>query len=121
MDANEFIEGGARLVSGRSAAPCIMASHRCDLCMARSAPWCTEPHNHAASHYMFTKNPVLIQEGPAGGGKYNRRSRPRSLTQHGIRHMRPAEGEGMMGLPPNYTAVGSAKGQLNQINQVPFN
>ena len=50
VDANEFIEGGARLASGRSIAPCIMASHRCDLCKARSAPWCTEPHNHAASH-----------------------------------------------------------------------
>ena len=111
VDANDFIEGGARLVSGRTTAPCIMASHRCELCKASSAPWCTDPHNHAASHYMFTKNPVLIQEGTTDSGKYNRRAVPRKLAQHGVRHMRPAEGEGIMGLPPNYTAVGSVEGQ----------
>ena len=76
VDANEFIEGGARLVSNRTTAPCIMASHRCELCNTRSAPFCKEPHNHAAHHYMFTKNPVLIQEGAPKGRRHNRRSPP---------------------------------------------
>ena len=100
VDAHEFIEGGARLVNNKATAPCIIASHRCELCKTCSVPWCHEPHDHAASHYMFTKNPVLIQEGPARGRKHNRRSPPRVLAQHNIRHMHPTEGEGMMGLPP---------------------
>ena len=118
VDANKFIEDGAHLVDNRTTAPCIMASHRCELCNTRSAPWCKEPHNHAAHHYMFTKNPVLIQEGTAKRRRHNRRSPPRILAQHGVRHMRPTEGEGMMGLPPNYTAVGSVDGELVIISNI---
>ena len=38
LDANEFIEGDTRLVNNRTTAPCIMASHPCELCKTRSTP-----------------------------------------------------------------------------------
>ena len=119
LDANSFIKGDARLVNDRTTAPCIMASHRCEKCKTRSAPWCLEPHNHAESHYMFTRNPVLIQKtGKKHNRRHNKRSLPSVLAKYNIRHMYPTEGEGMIGLPAGYTALGSENGVVVIISNI---
>ena len=122
VDANTFIEGTARLVSGRTTAPCIMASHRCELCKTRSEPWCLSPHNHAASHYMHTSNPVLVQESSAGNAAqttgFNKRAKPSVLAKQGIRHARVTELEQCMGLAAGYTAMGVVDGETVIISNI---
>ena len=97
-----------------------MASHRYELCNTHTVPWCREPHNHAANHYMSTRNLALIQEAPTKiwSRIFNRRSPPRVLATHGIRHVYPIEGEGMMGMHPNYTAVSSVDGKLVIVSNI---
>jgi site-specific DNA-cytosine methylase len=62
VPANQFIEGNAKLVNNRITAPCAMASWRCEQCNNRHEPYCNDSHSHAHHHYIYTRNPIRIQE-----------------------------------------------------------
>ena len=96
VDANGLL-APAKLAGGAQQAPCLMASWTCTKCRSEE---CRDEHNHAEHHRMNTGNPVLVDDNGT------------------IRHLQPMEGEAIMGLPPNYTAIGEEGGQLRPISDI---
>ena len=106
VPANQFIEGNAKLVSNRITAPCAMASWRCEQCNNRHEPYCDDSHNHARHHYMYTGNPIRIQEsGSYHGQRPSKPFLPSQLAKIGQRHVWADELEDFLGLKRHYTRV----------------
>ena len=92
VPANQFIEGNAKLVSNIITAPCAMASWRCEQCNNRHEAYCNDSHNHARHHYIYTGNPIRIQEsGSYRGQRPSKPFLPSQLTKIGQRHVRADE------------------------------
>ena len=122
VPANQFIESNANLVDDRVTAPCAMASWRCEQCNNRHEPYCEDGHNHAHHHYMYTGNPIRIQEsGSYHGQRPSKPFLPSQLASIGQRHVRADELEGFLGLKQHYTRVGKlADGSLIVVDSIVF-